>query len=316
MAVSDQAKFPHHLARIERLDPDHTLHSGQAFRWKLLDRARSHWAGVLSPTGSLVEIKRADGCIRASVSPDSSLEDVLSFFRVHDDMTDAFALWSEGHGPEIADAIRRFPGLRVLRQDPVECLFSFMMSSAAPIYRIRRCMDGLCRQYGKMSGLVDGNPMFAFPTVESLSNASREDLDKLGFGFRGGNILLAVHQVLENGGEPWLRGLRQQEYAGAKEALMTLRGVGEKIADCVCLFSLDKDDAVPIDVHMARIADRLFGCQLGSPATRSGYARVSDAFRDRFGARAGWAQQYLYYAEIHANGLWDEDMGRHRPRGE
>jgi len=302
-----QIKIDGHL-----LDPDHTLHSGQAFRWK--QTADGDWAGVLSPGGAVVRIVRLqDGSVTATLQDSSSIAGVHSYFRLGDDVSDDLDRWSSGHGDEISKAIQRFHGLRVIRQDPVECLFSFMTSAAAPIYRIRRCLDGLCRAHGAPCGTHGGEEMFLFPAVDQLADIPREEYDSFGFGFRGGNIRLAAKQIQGYGGDKWVRDLRAAAYADAKRELMTLRGIGEKIADCICLFALDKDEAVPIDVHMARIARRLFGDRVGTLASKNGYAVIADAYRDQFGEKAGWAQQYLYYAEIVGNGLWDEQLGRHRP---
>lgn len=299
------------------LDLDHTLSSGQAFRWKRVAAGTDAgaWVGALSPAGEIIFADRVGDDVVIGASSDGARAHAAEFFRVDDDLSADVDGWLSGHhGPEIAGAVRSYPGLRVLRQDPVECLFSFMMSAAAPIFRIRRSMDQLCRRYGRPLGEAGGHMMHAFPGVEILAEIPRSEYDVMGFGFRGGNICVAARQVQDYGGEDWLRGLRQASYADAKSALMTLRGVGEKIADCVCLFSLDKDEAVPVDVHIARIARRIFGEGLGSPSTAAGYARFAGAFRDRFGPKAGWAQQYLYYAEICGNGLWDEELGRRLPK--
>jgi 3-methyladenine DNA glycosylase/8-oxoguanine DNA glycosylase len=94
----------------------------------------------------------------------------------------------------------------------------------------------------------------------------------------------------------WLASLRYQPRAACKRELMGFFGVGEKIADCVCLFSLDKDDAIPVDTHIWRIARARYAPELaGRSLTPAAYARVGEAFRERFGPRAGWAQQTLFY---------------------
>ncbi len=108
--------------------------------------------------------------------------------------------------------------------------------------------------------------------------------------------------------------LRDAEYADAKAALMTLPGVGAKIADCVCLFSLCKNEAVPLDVHVMRVARRLFAqARTIKTLTDKTYAEISLAFRERFGDHAGWAQQYLFYNELLQTGAWDREMGTHIP---
>ena len=96
--------------------------------------------------------------------------------------------------------------------------------------------------------------------------------------------------------EDWLRALRAKPYAEAKQILTGFFGVGEKIADCVCLFALDKDSAIPVDTHIWRIARARYVPELaGKSLTPAAYARVGAAFRDQFGPFAGWAQQTLFY---------------------
>jgi N-glycosylase/DNA lyase len=315
MPLASETVIP---AAREEIDLDHTLESGQAFRWT---RDEVGWwscgltfrpAPSAQPIQQIVRVKQNDDgiAVKASGIP---IEATCDYLRLDVSLNSLAASWSAAACDEITAAIRRFPGLRVLRQDPVECLFSFLMSPAAPIFRIRRCMDGLCRQLGPPLGEIDGREHYGFPPIEALAATSRAEYDKLGFGFRGENIRQSAQQVLANGGDEWLIALRHASYAEAKAQLMTLRGIGDKVADCVCLFSLDKDEAVPIDVHMARVAARLFGGAQGKSLTPKLYAETANRFRERYGVKAGWAQQYLYYAEINAAGLWDESLGRHRP---
>jgi N-glycosylase/DNA lyase len=207
-----------------------------------------------------------------------------------------------------------FAGLRVTRQDPVECLISFLCSSVAPIYRIRRGIDAMCRTLGEPLGTHWGRTFHAFPTLECLAETPREEYDTMGLGFRGGNVRETSAELLRRGGRPYLLALRHAPYANAKAALITLPGVGAKIADCVCLFSLGKHEAVPMDVHVTRIGKRLFP-HLASlkSLTSKNYNDLADAYRDRFGPYAGWAQQYLFYNELLMTGAWDRQMGVHVP---
>ncbi|HZV19968.1 MAG TPA: DNA glycosylase [Hyphomicrobiales bacterium] len=315
----------------DELDLEHTLASGQAFRWKK-DR-EGWWACALdvaipgngagechSPPKSghiIMRLWQDREQVFYQTHPASGgFQQVREYFRLDTDLPALEAGWRRRGGQEIAQALESFSGLRVLRQDPVECLFSFLCSPAAPIHRIRRSLDSLCRTLGVPLGEVAGVEHFAFPRVEHLAEASVGLLNKMGLGFRSENIRGTARELLAQGGASWLRGLRQVPYEDAKRALMAFPGVGAKVADCVCLFSLDKDEAVPIDVHMARVAKRLFpSCRRYNSLTKNAYAEASDCFRQRFGPHAGWAQQYLYYNELVQTGLWDEELGRHRKSG-
>ncbi len=297
---------------IAELNLDHILTSGQAFRWRR--NRKGWWACVLEPDTALFEVWQDAEQVYYQVSPNkSAFRRVRDYFRLDVDLPGVQQQWRSRGGQEINDAIDNFTGLRVLRQEPVECLFSFLCSPAAPIYRIRRVLDALCRSLGAPLQQFQDEDYFAFPRIEYLAAASQNLLDRIGLGFRGVHIRNSAEMLVQRGGNAWMSSLRSATYAQAKAELMSLPGVGEKIADCVCLFSLDKDEAVPIDVHMARVARRLFPSIGDSRSlTPKQYSRCGDAFRDRFGDKAGWAQQYLYYNELVVRGLWDEELGRHR----
>jgi N-glycosylase/DNA lyase len=97
----------------------------------------------------------------------------------------------------------------------------------------------------------------------------------------------------------WLESLRDVPYRDAHAALTGLFGVGAKLADCICLFALDKDAAVPVDTHVRQIAVELFVPGLaGKSLTPRIYDAIAAAYRDRFGDYAGWAQQYLFFGRL------------------
>jgi len=218
------------------LNPDYTLSSGQAFRWTQTETGE--WMGLLSPAGSAAFVTKSGDTVTICATGDAPALDSRRYFRLDDNFDHELTDWSSGHGDEIAAAIDNFPGLRLLRQEVVECLFSFMTSAAAPIHRIRRCMEGLCRACGEQCGPHFGaHEFYHFPTVNRLAEFSREEFDRLGFGFRGGNIRLAAQQVLANGGETWLRDLRAAPYGDAKRTDDSARCRREDRRLCLPLFA-------------------------------------------------------------------------------
>lgn len=291
------------------LDLELTLMSGQAFRWHR--DAEDWWSCLLAvtdgpnPGADLLLRVRQDGDVVSYQGNQPATRELLaSYFRLEIDVR---TLQSEFQtvDPALAVAMARFPGLRVLRQDPVEALFSFICTSASPLHRIRRGITGLCRNYGGPPVDVSGAVHFRFPTVEALAEAEVDEMRMLGLGYRARYLQAAARRVLDRGGAAWLRSLRVRPYDDAKAALVSLPGVGEKIADCVCLFSLDKDAAIPVDTHVRRIAGRDYG--VGKDArslTPAVYAQIGDALRARFGPMAGWAQQYLFFNELYGQGAW------------
>lgn len=304
------------LCPIGEMHLSHTLICGQAFRWKL--DGQGWWSCLLpitnpapkGPRHRLVRLWQDRDAVYYETFPrEGGLAHLRDYLRLDIDLPALTAQFAAAD-PGISDALSAFPGLRVLRQDPEECLFSFLCTPAAPLYRIRGSIAGLCHAYGDpcAQGAVAGVMHHAFPPAHRLAEASVGQMLKFGLGFRAKNIRETARQVVANGGSSWLLSLREMPYSDAKAALMTLPGVGDKIADCVCLFSLDKDDAIPVDTHIRQIALRRYpeaASGTSKTFTRRDYMAIGDTLRARFGAMAGWAQQYLFFHDLFEKGAWD-----------
>lgn len=276
------------------LDLDTTLACGQAFRWRR--REDGVWHGVVRD--KLMELAVTDGVLHWRTFPDGDCELVHDYLRLSDDVT---AIYDElsACDAHLEAAIRRFHGLRLVRQDPAETLLSFVCSAANSIPRISAAIEELARQYGRLVCEREGLCYYAFPEPERLAELEPGRLDGLAsLGFRGENLRSVARQVIERG-DGWLMGLRYVPYQDAKAELTALRGVGPKIADCVCLFSLDKDEAVPVDTHVRQLAHRLFLPDMKARSiTDAVYRRIVEAFAERYGRYAGWAQQFLFYEDL------------------
>ena len=159
--------------------------------------------------------------------------------------------------------------------------------------------QALSAGHGELICEEDGACYYAFPTVEALVGADEAALASAGsLGFRGRNVKSVAGQIVDRG-DSWLRSLREVSYEQARDELVRIRGVGAKIADCVCLFALDKDEAVPVDTHVRQLAHRLFLPDLRARSvTDAVYRRIRAAFDQRYGPLAGWAQQFLYYEDL------------------
>jgi N-glycosylase/DNA lyase len=295
------------------LDLNQVLMSGQTFRWQLDDEG--WWISPVGCDGSILRIRRENENLIIEQRNSIREDFVSNYFHLAISLKKLRDQWAEDGGEDLAEIIDSMPGIRVVRQDPVECLFSFICSSAAPIHRIRRSVDGMCRGLGRDLGTWHGTELFAFPKIEDLAKADPGDLSRMGLGFRGRYVIDTARALLLRGGRDWLENLRLVSHGEAKASLVQLPGIGEKVADCVCLFSLDKHHAVPIDVHMARVARRQFSdCNAYESISAKAYLMMSNCFRDRYGEFAGWAQQYFFYGEIESKGLWDQQLGKHRPK--
>jgi len=290
-------------------DLDLTLESGQVFQWRR--DADRWWVGLIEPDPCPIRIRQTDRYLELQLFGDIAVERIRDYFRLDDPLQDYVAQWTRDGGPEIIEAVDAFAGLRLIRQDPWECLISFMMSPAAPIHRIRSSLQRLSRALGDPCGSIGGLDLYRFPDPWRLAQTKRAVYDEAGFGFRGPHIAAASALICACGGADWVRSLRQVPYPKAKAELMTLPGVGDKVADCVCLFSLDNDEAVPIDVHIARVARALFD-NVPRSLTPRNYALIADMYRQRYGPKAGWAQQYLFRDQIGGRVIYCDEQGKHR----
>lgn len=197
-------------------------------------------------------------------------------------------------------------GCRLLRQDPIECLFSFLCSSNNNIPRITKMLEALRVNFGTRLGEVGGRTYHSFPTLSQLLDATEPRLRALGFGYRAKFIVQSAQFIAaQPGGAEWLRALRDRTREEAHAELLKLCGVGPKVADCVSLFCLDKLDVVPVDVHVWKIAAVDYGAEFEAgfaerTLTKRVYASVGDFFRRRLGTHCGWAHSILFTADLHA----------------
>ncbi|KAH1167490.1 hypothetical protein KIL84_002973 [Mauremys mutica] len=281
------------------------LRCGQAFRWR--ERSPGHWTGVLAgrvwtlrqteeqlwytvheeeeeeegsrtkAAGQELQPRGRDAggslhpeapAMEASGGADSfEAQQILhDYFQLDIGLAGLYQAWGTVD-PHFRKVAASFPGVRVLRQDPVECLFSFLCTSNNHLVRITGMIERLCRAFGRRLCQLDAEPYHAFPSLQALAGADTEQrLRALGFGYRAKFVSQSAQAVLRQFGAEGLHQLRSTPYPEARRLLCTLPGVGAKVADCVCLMALDKAEAVPVDTHVWQIARRDYGLELGSGA--------------------------------------------------
>ena len=265
------------LLRVRDYDLAATLDSGQAFRWRRTDNS---WHGVVGR--HFVRLTpAADGIHAAVANPVESWDWLIHFLQADTDL--AAILKTFPDDAPMRAAVAACPGLRLLRQDPWECLASFLLSSTKQIVQIRQIVGHLCERFG---GPVHHD--FAFPTPQRLAATSEAELRACKMGFRAPSLLQAARRISE--GRLDLERLRTLDYAAARAELMTRRGVGGKIADCVLLFAYGFDTAFPVDVWIERALQELY-----FPRRRASAKRLRHFAATHFGPHAGYAQQYLFH---------------------
>ena len=275
------------------LDLQASLMGGQAHRWKREDSredsGQDAWfSGVVR--GNFVRMRQIDHFrveFHASPWPEASVIPVLQhYFRLDDDL--AQIQQDISHDWRVAEMVSQYPGLRVLRQEPWECLVAYICSANSNIQRIHQVMENIAQAFGSPIEL-DGKRRHSFPSPIQLVEAGETELRRLGLGFRAPYVDRATREVVE--GDLDLNALVRMPYMPAKERLMQCYGIGSKIADCIAVFSLEKMEAFPIDVWVRRALGEWYFPGEKPPPDRELLAWA----QEYFGNYAGYAQQYLFH---------------------
>ncbi|KAF9973428.1 8-oxoguanine glycosylase ogg1 [Actinomortierella ambigua] len=257
---------------------------------------------------------KSDGISKKFGQPIADDEAFLrDYFQLQVPLTKLYIEWSEKDS-HFRKKAPFYPGIRILRQDPVENLICFICSSNNNISRISQMALKLSQEYGKAVSISAEDRVgdlahipetyYTFPDLDSLAQDGVESrLRELGFGYRAKYIAKTADMIQQmEDGLGWLYGLRSVSHEEAREALTSLQGVGPKVADCVCLMSLDKNAAIPVDTHVWQIAIRDYhfrtGNKIPKSMTPSIYKAVGDLFNGLFGQYSGWAHSVLFAADL------------------
>ncbi|XP_077986554.1 N-glycosylase/DNA lyase-like [Glandiceps talaboti] len=250
------------------------------------------------PDQQPAKMKKKRTCVDAIETTDErTLQD---YFQLQVNLKDLYKKWSSSDN-NFSKVAADFTGIRMLRQDPTENLFSFICSSNNNITRISGMVQRMCEKYGRKICELDGHQYYSFPSIQKLAGKSVEqELRNLSFGYRAKFINQTAKCILEKQDENWLESLRNVSYEEAHTELLKLPGVGAKVADCVCLMSLDKHSAIPVDTHVWQIARRDYLPKLTQTKslTDKVYREIGDFFCNLYGDYAGWAHSVLFSADL------------------
>lgn len=268
---------------VRDYDLDVTLASGQVFGW--IRRAEA-WIGVVR--GRWVALRQSGGQLLAqTIEPQADWAWLAEYLQLEVNLE--LILGTFPQDQLLREAVADCRGLRLLRQDPWECLAGFILSSTKQIVQIEQIITALKQRFGSPVKVPSGEPQaFAFPSAEQLAGATEADLRACKMGFRAQNLLGTAEQIVN--GACQLEGLRSLTVEHARARLMKLPGVGPKIADCVLLFAYGFPTAFPVDVWVARTLRRHY------PLTRRmSLPKLREFGHAYFGINAGYAQQYLFH---------------------
>jgi N-glycosylase/DNA lyase len=268
---------------IRDYDLSGTLISGQAFRWRFVDNG---WNGVIA--GRWVRLRSDDFSIHAQTAELVSDWSWLTNY-LQTDLDLRAVLESFPDDEPMRASVLACRGLRLLRQDPWECLASFILSSTKQIVQIQQIVATLCERFGNaIPALPPYGPAFSFPSAERIARATEAELRDCKMGFRAPYLLETARTIASAKLE--LERLRELPVEIARSELMQLPGVGKKIADCVLLFAYGFPTAFPVDVWVMKALRELY-----FPKRHPSSKRLHRFSETHFGPNAGYAQQYLFH---------------------
>ena len=272
-------------------DLQSTLESGQTYGWWREDgrtyaetgrHGGSAWYATVV-NGEAVRARQVDGRLEWAATTDA-VPLLRRLLRLDDDL-DAVRR-ATPDDPLVDAAYDAYWGMRLVRDPFFACLVAFICSAQMRVERIFAMQRRLAERFGEPVE-VDGATYRGFPTPARLAATTEAELRDLGLGYRAPYVRDSARLLAE--GELTPADL-PDEYEAAREALTGFVGVGEKVADCVCLFSLGHLEAVPLDTWIRRAIAEHY-----SAADRGSYAETSRAIRERFGPYAGYAQTYVFH---------------------
>lgn len=259
---------------------------GQCFRWN--EEPDGSYTGIFGH--NVLNVKEEKDIVITGIC-NGDIEDICKNYfdldRNYEEIKKTLSLVDDN----MKESIRYGEGIRILNQDLWEMIISFIISANNNIPRIKGIIERMSAKYGQEIKFR-GTSYYTFPTIDELSQASVKDLKDLGLGFRDRYVYETTKKIKE--GKINLENLKQEPTNEVRKQLLTLTGVGPKVADCIMLFStLKRFDVFPVDVWVRRVMNDLY--IHNEDETKVNKKQIQEIARDKFGALEGIAQQYLFY---------------------
>ena len=265
------------------IDVDNSINSGQVFLWQ---KSEENWYGIDGQ--NILKINQ-----RGKIKSISNIK--TNFFRKNDDVENIIKSISKDE--TIKKAVKEYEGLRIFNQDPFQCMISFIISSNSNIQKIKSSLEKISRKFGKKV-VIEDQEFFLFPKPEKIAKASISEIKTCGVGYRAPFIKEAAKMVTEK--KINFEYLKNSNYDETKRNLRLIPGIGNKVADCIMLFSLNKLDAFPLDTWMIKILEKYYSKEFQietKTITEKQYEILHEKIVDYFGPYCGFAQQFLFKME-------------------
>ena len=261
---------------IDNFDIGQICDCGQCFR--MMQKDKNTYSVIAS--GRYLEVEQKGKEVAFSCEE----AEFDGFWREYFDVDRDYSAYIESVNPNdryLVNAVQFGSGIRILHQDLWETTVSFLISQQNNIVRIRRCIRNICEQYGEERKNFRGMRYYTFPEPEALAFLTEDALKACNLGYRSKYVVRAARSIAD--GETDLAGVRKMKYKDAKAELLKLYGVGEKVADCICLFGLHHLEAFPVDTHILQALEKHY--KRGFP-------------KRRYKGYEGVMQQYVFYWEL------------------
>ena len=276
------------LKDVLSFEPKHIFECGQCFRWD--EESDGSYTGIVGK--NVINVNKVDTTIQFSSFGANNLEElVTNYFDLNRDYEKIKSKLSKIDS-YLANSIEYGSGIRILNQDLWETIISFVISANNNIPRIKGIINKISKAYGEEIEW-NGVKYYTFPTAEKLANATVADLRNLGLGFRDVRVYETTHKILNK--EVDLDKLHEEPNTQkVRDSLLTLSGVGPKVADCILLFStLKRFDVFPIDVWVRRVMNELY--IKNEDESKVNKKEIEKLAKEKYGNLEGLAQQYLFY---------------------
>lgn len=261
----------------------YTLECGQCFRWEKIGNT-NEYVGVIEDR--VIRIKQIDDKVYIKSSKKEKLkETIVNYFDLNRDYEKIEKEISK-IDKNIYAAVNNKSGIRILNQAKFETLISYIISANNNISRISKSVNEISKKYGEEI-FFENEKYYLFPTVERLQKVSIDELRKCGVGFRDKYIFEAVKKILEENIN--LEDYSELKTDKLKEKLLEFKGVGNKVSDCIMLFSYNRGEVFPIDVWVKKVMEKLYFKK------NVEIKEIEKYSKENFKSRAGIIQQHLFY---------------------
>ncbi|SHJ57370.1 N-glycosylase/DNA lyase [Hathewaya proteolytica DSM 3090] len=269
------------IKNVKNFNLHHVFECGQCFRWH--ETKTGSYVGVAF--GRVVEVRKV---CQDVIIKNSSIEEFHSIWEEYFDLKTNYGDIKRilSNDPVLKESIEFGQGIRILKQDPFELTISFIISANNRIPMIKKAIQKICETWGKPLE-YDGEIYYTFPTAQELKDATVEDMEKCGTGFRAKYIIDTIGKINRN--EMDLKEIKLLDDDECHKKMQEFMGVGPKVSDCIILFSMQKYSAFPVDVWVKRAMQHFY------LAPDISLPKIRLFAREKFGDLSGFAQQYLFY---------------------